>query len=338
LAFAVIFFPAFLLIWSWPNVYRSTATVLVEPQQIPEDLVKSTVTGALETRLEMISEEIFSRARLQALIDQFGLYEDLKSSQPIEAVIERMRKDISLELKRSEAPGSSTVAFSVSYQGADANRVANVTNTLASFFIEENLKIREEQASSTSQFFRLQLEQAKQGLQEIEQQLSDTKRAHLDRDPGQSGYQALMLTHESRTEFYRSLLRHQMEAELAENMEAGQKGEQFRIVDPAFVSEVPSPNRPLLWAIAFLVALGVAGAVSIRPRKRLASPHSAEELANLDTSIQISVPKTVTLRDGSRGRMLLLIQAVATILSLMILLGAFYWLVLVNERLPTLMR
>ena len=29
-AFAVIFFPAFLVIWSWPNVYRSTATVLVE--------------------------------------------------------------------------------------------------------------------------------------------------------------------------------------------------------------------------------------------------------------------------------------------------------------------
>ena len=207
------------------------------------------------------------------LIDQFGLYEDLKASQPVEAVIDRMRKNISVDLK-SATSGGPTVAFSVSYQGSDANRVATVTNTLASLYIEENLKVRDEQASSTSQFFKVQGQLAKEELQKIEQQMSDLKRARGRQVPDQE-QQQMMRDHESRTEIYRSLLNRQWQADLAASMERRQMGEQFRIVDPAFPSEVPaSPNRPLLWAIAFLVALGVAGAVSIRPRRlaRLTSP------------------------------------------------------------------
>src|SRR5262245_41406765 len=57
-----------------PNVYRSTATVLVDRQQVPEAFVRSTVTSALETRLHTISQEVLSRSRLEDLIDRLGLY------------------------------------------------------------------------------------------------------------------------------------------------------------------------------------------------------------------------------------------------------------------------
>src|SRR5712691_8307832 len=57
-----------------PDIYRSTATVLVERYQVSETFVRSSVTGELETRLQTISQEILSRARLGDLIHRLGLY------------------------------------------------------------------------------------------------------------------------------------------------------------------------------------------------------------------------------------------------------------------------
>src|SRR2546427_5911883 len=115
-----------------PNIYRSTATVLVARQQIPEAFVRSTVTSALETRLHTISQEILSRSRLEALINRFGLYSDLQGRLAFEEIIRRMRRDIKLELKSAEVRGlrEATVAFTISYQGGDATTVSVVTNTL----------------------------------------------------------------------------------------------------------------------------------------------------------------------------------------------------------------
>jgi uncharacterized protein involved in exopolysaccharide biosynthesis len=105
---------------------------------------------------------------------------------PFETIIERMRKDITLEPEGSgQRRDKVTVAFKVSYKGAYSEKVAVVANTLASFFIEENLKVREAQASSTSEFFRLQLDHARQELQDIEQQVSEFKRTHVGEFPHQ---------------------------------------------------------------------------------------------------------------------------------------------------------
>src|SRR5256885_15629042 len=121
LAFAGPMSAAVSLIPFLPNIYRSTATVLVDRQQIPETFVQATVTSALETRLHTISQEILSRSRLEALINRFGLYPDLRQRLASEEVIGRMRKDIKLELKGAEVRGQreATVAFTISYQGSD---------------------------------------------------------------------------------------------------------------------------------------------------------------------------------------------------------------------------
>src|SRR5881628_67310 len=84
------------LVTALPNLYQATATVLVDRQQVPETFVQPTVTSALETRLQTISQEILSRSRLEALMNRFGLYADLRKRVPSEEVIERMRRDIKL--------------------------------------------------------------------------------------------------------------------------------------------------------------------------------------------------------------------------------------------------
>src|SRR5438876_1863688 len=99
LVFALPFVAALSVIFALPTFYRSTALVLVERQQVPEAFVPSTVTSELETRLHTISQEILSRSRLQALITQFNLYPGAGKEAATEETVERMRKDIKLELK-----------------------------------------------------------------------------------------------------------------------------------------------------------------------------------------------------------------------------------------------
>src|SRR5206468_8063425 len=170
-----------------PDVYRSSSTVLIDRQQIPDELVRSTVTSGLEIRLHTISQEILSRSRLEALIQRFDLYPNLRRSSSMEEVVERMRDDIQIDLKGGSARNerATTVAFTISYVGRDAQKVALVANTLASFYIEENVKVREEQAAGTAEFLRVQLDNMKRTLEQQEQVVSRFKERHIGELPQQ---------------------------------------------------------------------------------------------------------------------------------------------------------
>ncbi|MGH7368453.1 MAG: XrtA system polysaccharide chain length determinant [Candidatus Rokuibacteriota bacterium] len=172
------------LVMALPNVYRSTATVLIERQQLPEDLVRATVNSEVEVRLRTLSAEILRRSRLEQLIRRFGLYSDLGLST--EDAVNRMRRDISMQPTSTGPRGAgTTVSFALNYQGRDPENVALVTNALASFYIEENLKVRERLAIGTTEFLRLQVEEAKKRLDDQERRISELSREHRGELPPQ---------------------------------------------------------------------------------------------------------------------------------------------------------
>lgn len=187
-AFAVPFSAAVSLAKYLPNVYRSAATVLIEGQQVPATFVRPAVTSELETRIHTISEEILSRSRLGDIIARLDLYPDLRKRTSLEAVIERMRRDIDVKPKEISQPdgrGATTVAFTLSYTGRDPQTTARVTNTLASFYIEENRRNRERQATGTAQFLWSQLDEVKRQLDQQEARISDFKMRHIGELPQQ---------------------------------------------------------------------------------------------------------------------------------------------------------
>ena len=59
-----------------PPVYRSSASMLVEPQQIPGDLAQSTVPVNPFEQVQIIEQRLMTRANLLALADRIGLYAD----------------------------------------------------------------------------------------------------------------------------------------------------------------------------------------------------------------------------------------------------------------------
>ncbi|HSB62483.1 MAG TPA: XrtA system polysaccharide chain length determinant [Vicinamibacteria bacterium] len=155
---------------SLPSLYRATATVLVERQQVSEAFVRPSVTAELETRIQTIQQKVMSRERLSELVTRLGLYPELRAVEPMDAVVERMRREVSLALRGAEQTSgrNATIAFALSYTGRDPRTVAQVANTLAGFYVEENRKSREGQAARTAGFLRAQLAEAKRELDEKE--------------------------------------------------------------------------------------------------------------------------------------------------------------------------
>jgi len=172
---------------SVPDVYRSTATVLVERDRMSEAFVRSSVTAEIETRLSTISQEMLSRSRLEALIVQFGLYTDMRAHAPIEAAVEQMRRDIRLDPKSVEQTSGrpATIAFSISYRGRDPRVIADVTNTLASLSVDENAKMRERQATGTALLLEREVDEMKKRLAQEERQLHDFRARHSGQLPEQ---------------------------------------------------------------------------------------------------------------------------------------------------------
>jgi polysaccharide chain length determinant protein (PEP-CTERM system associated) len=166
-----------------PKIYQSTATVLVVGQQVPTDFVRPTVTGTLDTRLQTINQEILSRSRLEELINRFDLYPH-RNEVSADSLIERIRRDIEVKPTGTDR-GGATIAFTVKYSGRDPQTVALVTNTLASYYIEENMKVRERQATGTAEFLKVQLSQVKGRLETQERHVSDFKRRYLGELPTQ---------------------------------------------------------------------------------------------------------------------------------------------------------
>jgi uncharacterized protein involved in exopolysaccharide biosynthesis len=169
---------AFLL----PAVYRSTATILIEEQEIPPDLVRSAIATYADQRIETIKQQVLSRSTLWKIVEQHDLYKSLRKRNPPEEILARFVKDIQIDVmnvkvidKRTQNPTQATIAFTLAYDGESAELAQKVANELTSLFLGENLKTRERHAQETTAFLKRESENLSHHIQELEQKLSGVK-------------------------------------------------------------------------------------------------------------------------------------------------------------------
>ena len=167
-----------------PRSYKSTTMILVEHQKVPESYVNPTVTADINERLNTITQQVMSRTRLESIVNEFGLYNKEKSNITSEELVELMRGSIEIDIKGGRG-GGRTSAFSISYMGSDPETVMHVTNRLASLFIEENLKVREQQAEGTTEFLDNQMQGLKTDLEAHETQIKLYKEKYMGELPSQ---------------------------------------------------------------------------------------------------------------------------------------------------------
>jgi polysaccharide biosynthesis transport protein len=172
---------AFLLL---PKVYRSSTLVLVESQKVPTDYIKPMAVDTIEERLIAIQQQILSRTLLQKIIEEFHVYDDELKRQALEDVIDLMRRDIKITMV-DDRFHRNIQAFTISYDSDQPALAMQVTNKLASLFIGENLKVREQLVEGTSEFLDGELQRVKERLDKQEAEISLYKQKHIGQLPQQ---------------------------------------------------------------------------------------------------------------------------------------------------------
>jgi polysaccharide chain length determinant protein (PEP-CTERM system associated) len=183
--FAIVSAATFIVSSRLPDIYTSSTLILVDPQKVPETYVKSTVTGDLRNRLGTLQQQILSATRLQKVIDSLNLYPVQRKSMAREDVIAMMQKDVSVSIVSNYGGSQDLEAFRIGFKGRDARTVAQVANDLATQFIDENLKAREQQSTGTTEFLQNALQETKKTLESQEAKLKDFKLKHVGEMPEQ---------------------------------------------------------------------------------------------------------------------------------------------------------
>ena len=175
-SFFFVLFGAIIHILVTPKQYKSTTTILIIPQRVPENFIRSTVAEGVESRLATIEQQLTSRTRLTKVMEELGLFKTEREEGSQESVIEKMTKGIEIDVAqdRTKERGreSRSEAFSISFVHEDPKLAMLTAEKLASLFIEENLKSREKQAVGTSEFLESQLTKAKARLEAQEQKIN----------------------------------------------------------------------------------------------------------------------------------------------------------------------
>ncbi len=172
-----------------PVRYTSEATLLVIQQEVPQRYVTPTSTLTIADELDAMTQEVLSRGQLLQLMDKFGLFASERQHLAPEEVLTLMRKNIIIEPLGQESgkrpTGADFNAFKISFAADKAVLAQEVTSQLTSLFIQENLKVRGEQATSTTNFLHEHMDTAKKKLADQEERLKDFKMRYLGELPEQ---------------------------------------------------------------------------------------------------------------------------------------------------------
>ena len=228
-----------------PPVYKSTATILIEEQEIPADFVKATVTSYAEERIQTINQWIMSSTRLVEVINRFNLYADQRATHTTEELVDQMRKDTHLEMinadvvdPRSGRPTEATIAFSLSYEGKTTpEKVQRVANELTSLFLEKNLNVRVQQTQETSQFLEEEMRKVKSALDMLDAKLSAFKEKNINTLP-----ELLQVNTQSLNNIERSIDALESQLRSSREMEGYLKA-QLANVSPRLEAEQPDSQR-----------------------------------------------------------------------------------------------
>lgn len=166
-----------------PKVYKTSALIMVQRPKVPSQYIRNLMATDLEDRIRTITQQVTSWTNLEKVIQRFNLYASPENNMFMEDKIEDLRKRIAVNV--SKASRQEANSFEIVFTGKEPRKIAEIANALASYFIEENLKIREDQVISTSEFLTDELATIRQRLAEKEETLKLYRKKYMGGLPEQ---------------------------------------------------------------------------------------------------------------------------------------------------------
>lgn len=171
------------LLFVLPKIYEAKTLIIIESQRVPQSYVQPLISEDTAQRIATIKQQILSTSNLEKIIKDFNLFNEPKHERLfLEDKVADLRKRISVDVIGDKRQ---TEAFTITFKGKNPDRVMRVANGLASYFINENLKVRESQAEGTSQFLDSQLESMRRKLEKVEEDIKNYRKNHMGELPEQ---------------------------------------------------------------------------------------------------------------------------------------------------------
>ncbi len=180
LVFSAILVLTVIVAFMWPPTYQSEAIILIEEQQIPSNLVQTTITSYAQQRIEVIRQRIMTINNIMGIVEQFELYteRELKSKTRTE-IANDFREAVTIEPisadvvdPQSGRPREAVIAFSLAFVGEVPSRVQKVANEITSLYLEENLKERSAQTKNTTSFLASEADALSATLSNLDQKIA----------------------------------------------------------------------------------------------------------------------------------------------------------------------
>jgi polysaccharide chain length determinant protein (PEP-CTERM system associated) len=175
---------AVFLAFALPPTYRSSATILLEPSSIREDLIPTTITTYADQQIELVQRRVMAKDRLAQLIKTSDPYPEMRGASA-EAKAGQMAADI--EIERVDPitlePLSQSNAFSLHYHNRDPQRAKEFATRLAELFLAYNRQARTQRAEETYEFLLASSKKLDQRIRDMEEELAKFKREHADALP-----------------------------------------------------------------------------------------------------------------------------------------------------------
>jgi len=174
-----------------PAIYRSSALILIEAPEVPEDLVRSTITSFADERVQVISQRIMTTTNLVGIIEQFDLFPEQREQNPISEVVADMREKVTLELisaevgKKNQRGPTTAIAFTLAFDHNNPALAQRVLNELVSLYLAENVRTRRQAAAETTEFLVSEAIRYQRDVEETAAKLAEFKLEHSGKLPDQ---------------------------------------------------------------------------------------------------------------------------------------------------------
>jgi len=174
----------------WPPTYRASATILIEQQEIPQDVVRSTITSFADQRIQVISQRVMTTQNLIAIAEKYNLYAWERRTRPREVMLAKMRDDIKMRLisanvmdPRSGRPMQATIAFTVSFDNGSPDVCVKVANELTTLYLNENITTRTAAAQQASTFLTEEGNRLEEEIQKYAAKIAEFKKKYVNSLP-----------------------------------------------------------------------------------------------------------------------------------------------------------
>lgn len=189
--FVVILAISIAVAFGLPPVYKGTATILVEKQEIPSEIIQSTVTGYVQERIQSLQQRLLTHDNLWKLAEEIDYLGEERALLPPDEVVAQMREGILIEMidVQTQDPGNArpaliTVAFNVNFEAPVAETAAKGANRLAQMYLDEDHEARLEQTAEVTRFLGKQADRLRAEIVELEQQIAEFKKENVGQMPG----------------------------------------------------------------------------------------------------------------------------------------------------------